>query len=123
MAGCVHTLLSALYSMRTQRPVITTEQLYRYILDRCSAEERMMIESAYIADHAVFERMLVLERQMREAHGRGELANEDAAVLSRFRPDTGKPYKLPRGRRIAARYAGALVGRLRAALPRTSVQP
>ncbi len=109
--------------MRTKQLVISTEQLYRYILDRGSITERALIESAYIADHAVFERMLLVERQMREAHGRGELSNEDAAVVSRFRPDTGKPYKPHRGRRIAARYAGALVGRLRAALPRTSAQP
>lgn len=60
-----------------------TETMYRYLLGRCNKEERRELESAYLRDGKVFDRLIELETSIVEAYGRGELSTEDRADIEK----------------------------------------
>ncbi len=57
--------------------------MYRYLLGRCSKEEQRELESAYLRDGKVFDRLIELENAMVEAYNRGELSSEDRAGIEK----------------------------------------
>lgn len=59
------------------RTKVTDETLYRYLLGTCPKAESSEIESAYLGDHRLFQRLVALETKILAAYERGELSSED----------------------------------------------
>jgi len=57
--------------------------MYRYLLGRCTKQERRELESAYLRDGKVFDRLIELENSIVEAYGRGEFSTEDRADIEK----------------------------------------
>ncbi len=53
------------------------KQIVRYLLGRLSQEQQAELESAFMSDDAVFEELLVVENELRDAYDRGELSGAD----------------------------------------------
>jgi len=59
------------------------ETLYRYLLGRCTKQERLEVESAYLRDGTLFESLMKLESSVIAAYRRGELSTEDRADIEK----------------------------------------
>lgn len=57
--------------------------MYRYLLGRCSKQEQLEVESAYLRDGMLFEALMKLEVSVIAAYRRGELSSEDRADIEK----------------------------------------
>jgi hypothetical protein len=59
------------------------ETMYRYLLGRCTKQEQLEVESAYLRDGTLFESLMKLESSVISAYRRGELSTEDRADIEK----------------------------------------
>lgn len=57
--------------------------MFRYLLGRCTKQERIELESAYLRDGRLFESLMKLESSVIAAYRRGELSTEDRADIEK----------------------------------------
>jgi hypothetical protein len=57
--------------------------MYRYLLGRCTAQERRDLESAYLRDARLFDQLIALENSIVDAYRRGELSADDRADIEK----------------------------------------
>jgi len=57
------------------------QRIAGYLLGRLSEQEEADLESSYLADDGLFEELLAIEADLRDAYERGELSREDRAAF------------------------------------------
>jgi len=69
--------------MRSRGQDHNDELIYRYLLGRCSKPEQLALESAYLRDNRLFNRLVDMETAVVAAYERGELSTDDRAAIER----------------------------------------
>jgi len=57
--------------------------MYRYLLGRCSKKEQREIETSYLRDGKLFDKLMELEADVIAAYRRGELSTDDRADIEK----------------------------------------